>query len=122
VRVRVLVPASHEVEHSLHTPKSESTQSTGPGEVLHACVSASVGQPTPPFWSVRVTARERSCVPPPHVAVQGPQAAHEETSQSTAHACVLHACDSVVAPHATPPCWEAISMVRERDWVPLPQV
>ena len=70
LRVRVLTPPPHDLEHVVLTPKLLTAQSTGQAWVLQARVSALWGHATPPCSTGCVTLRVRLWVPPPHDWVQ----------------------------------------------------
>jgi hypothetical protein len=58
-------------------------QYTGHTGVWQFCTSERIGHATPPWATLRFTARERLCDPLPHVTVQVLQAPQTETTQST---------------------------------------
>ena len=66
--------------------------------------------------------RERVCEPVPHVLVHASKPLQAETTQSTAHASVLHDCVSERNGHTLPP-WSALVVTeRERLCEPPPQL
>ena len=89
-RERALVPAVQLLEHSLHAEYCARMQSTGHGASPQLRDCTSTGAAAPPLAAAVRTARERSCEPPPHVALHVLQLDHSETSLSTAHPCGLH--------------------------------
>jgi hypothetical protein len=98
------VPSTpQEREHAVQAPQ-EPAQSTGHASVAHSrrlSVPAWNGQSKPPLATGTVTSNVRASVLlplplPPHVTGQADHADHAPT-QSTGHACGLHACVSVVA-------------------------
>jgi hypothetical protein len=122
VRERVCVPASQLTEQSPQDVNSVRTQSTGQGSELHACDSDRNGQATPPWLTLRVTARERLCEPPPHVVVHSVHACHVSTTQSTGQCCMLQPVESPRGGQETPPNAAGVATVRLRDMEPPPQV
>ena len=82
VRLRSVEPPPHVFEHEAHTVHFETTQSDGHGCALHADVCTSFGHSLPPYAATS-TLRTRFFVPPAHVLVHGPYAAHGDTLQST---------------------------------------
>jgi hypothetical protein len=106
LRERLMLPAPHDAVHALHAPHAPSEQSVAHACTLHACVSALCGHALPPDDGA-VTLRDRVMLPAPHVVVHVLQDVHVPFSQSTAQACLLHACrpsaPSSPAAHARPP-------------------
>jgi hypothetical protein len=66
--------------------------------------------------------RLRDCVPPPHVLVQVEYGVNMDTRQWIGHGPRSHSLLALVAAHATPPSAAAVTTLRVRVWVPLPQV
>ena len=91
LRVRVCEPPPHVCEQAGHVAHCDWTQFTGQHVSLHEEESVSTGQPAPPFDTGVVMVRLRDLVPPPHVTVHADHASQPVTTQSTAHASVLHA-------------------------------
>lgn len=89
--------------------------------VLHGCDSDSTGQTAPPLLAYVRISRVRILLPPPQLTVHIVYDVHSATTQSTGHACVLHAMLSTSAPQATPPKLACVTTVRVRDCVPVPQ-
>lgn len=103
------VPPLHDLEHGVHADHPPTTQLTGQGWVLHGCVCDKTGHPLPPKATLRTTDRVCVCEPPPQVLEHADHDDQPLTSQLTGQGCVLHACDSDKAGHATPP-WAAAVM------------
>jgi len=80
--------------------------------VLQACDWTKIGQPLPPFAAAIMTERDCVCTPPAHDLEHADQSDHDETTQSTGHACVLHAWDCDRAGHGDPPFAAATTTVR----------
>lgn len=88
VRVRVVMPKPHVVEHAAQFDQGVGTQSMGHANTLQLCTSVCVPHGAPVPCAARTTWRVRICAPPLHVAEQNvhePQAPiSQSTSQSTA--------------------------------------
>ena len=89
-RVRRCVPVPQDLVHVVQAPKADTAQCTGHGPWLHACVSAVCGHALPPLRGA-VCVRVRCCEPAPHDVVHVDHAPNAPSTQSTAHACSLHA-------------------------------
>jgi len=129
VRVAVWLPPPHLAEHSENCDHADTWQPcTGAGgggggghrAAQHNCCSVNDGHAAPPFLESVTIDRDRRWVPPPHEAEQTDHAVHSETTQSTAHACVLHACSRFVSGHAAPPFDAGVVTVRVLVWTPPP--
>jgi hypothetical protein len=88
--------------HVLHWPKLRTTQFCGHAWPLQARVSAVCGQAAPPSLGCTLV-RERDCTPAPHDLVHVVQALKLPLTQSTEHACALHARVSALCGQAVPP-------------------
>ena len=88
----------------------------------HVCVSLRLAHVAPPCCVAVAMERERVCAPPPHDAVQSPQALQPVTTQSIGQAWVLHSRVSDACAQATPPCCDAVVTERVRIWLPVPHV
>jgi len=96
VRARTLVPPPQVTVHEPHSAQSDTTQSTGHGELWHDCVSVSCGHCWPPCSAGVVIERERLFVPPPHVLVHAVNADQADVVQCTGQAGTpVHACTSL---------------------------
>jgi hypothetical protein len=69
-----------------------------------------------------MTERARTCVPLPHVALQGPQKPQLDVAQCTGHATFEQSRVSSRMGQALPPCATSVVMTRTRCWLPPPQV
>jgi len=123
LRVLDEMPPPHDAVHGVQVRlHALTTQSTGHGCVLHACVSCNdVGHAAPPLAACCVMVRLCVCTPPPHVAEHALHALHSDTPQSTGQACVLQACVWDKDGHATPPFADERMTVRVLVWEPPPQ-
>ncbi len=124
VRRRVRVPPPHLTLHSLQSPNSLTTQSTGTGHgwVLHSRVSVNGGHSLPPLEGGVTMTPVRDCFPPPHGSLQGPKSGNL-TTQSTGigHGMIMQGRVSSSAGQAAPPFDAGVTTVRVRFWVPGPQ-
>ena len=103
-RVRVFCPPSpHVLLHELQLPHSPTAPSTGQQCSLQARVSAEWGHALPPNCGC-TTARMRTWLPPPHVALHTPQlpSAKSLTAQSSGHDATLHSRVSMLAVQSAP--------------------
>lgn len=91
-RERAWYPVLHDAEQGPHSSQIDTTQSVGQLCALHVLASINDGHKAPPWARGVCTARERLCVPPPHVAVHAFHAAHCATAQCTGQPPVLHDC------------------------------
>jgi len=124
------MPEPHVLEHAVQAAHS-TTQSMGHmRSCWHELVALSAGQALPPKAAERVTMRLHVLVPVPQGEKSVPcglehaeQSLHVDTSQSTGHGSVLHACTcSTDCPsHDWPPKLACV-MVRVRVWLPTPQL
>ena len=118
VRLCDCEPAPHDlvqVDQVSHVP---TMQLTGHACTLHARVSAECAQALPPDVGC-VCARLRDCEPPPHDLVHVDQLPRLSSTQSVAHAWLLHACVSSACGQASPPFWGGV-WVRLRFCEPPP--
>ena len=127
VRMRVLRPPPHVRLQADHAPQGETWQWKGHGPSEQTFDSVSAGQEAPPRSISCSDSRTRLLVPvPPQVSEHAPHAPQPLTAQSTAQDFALHACISVAALHGLPKKAPRLagscSTVRERDWVPEPQL
>ncbi len=88
--------------------------------MLHVCVLVSAGHATPPLAADMLTVRACVCDPEPHETEQDPNVPQSETTQSTGHDCVLHACVLVSAGQAVPP-GGLVVIVLDAVCTPIPQ-
>ena len=79
-RERAWYPVLHDAEQGPHSSQIDTTQSVGQLCALHVLASINDGHKAPPWARGVCTARERLCVPPPHVAVHA-----VSTSASVVH-------------------------------------
>ena len=114
LRVRVCVPAPHDLVHVLQAPYVPTTQSTGHACSLQARVSAECGHAAPPALGC-VSLRLRDCEPAPQDFVQVDQAEKSPTSQLTGHCAVAHVRTCVRCGQALPP-FVGATVVRSRAW------
>jgi hypothetical protein len=105
-----------------HAEKADVTQWIGHGPSLHACVSESTSQATPPYADAVVVMRPRECVPAPHECEQLPHESHADCTQSMGQTAVLQSCVSDTAGQATPPWAAMTSTARVRSCEPEPHV
>merc|ERR1719191_2043992 len=91
---------------------------------LHSSeASRASSQALPPCCALTATLRERLRVPFPQVVLQALHALQALSSQWTGHSFSLHPSVASRAPsHALPPCCAATVTLRERVFVPSPQV
>jgi hypothetical protein len=61
---------------------------------MHGLISVSGAQTAPPWTAAVTTLRARELNPPPQEAEHVPHALNDDTWQSTAQGCALHACSS----------------------------
>ena len=93
----------------------------------HACdslVPSLAAQSLPPFDAAVDTAYDRDTVPPSHVAEHEPQLP-QDPAQSTGHAPVPHACDSLLpslTAQSLPPLAAVVETEYVLDSVPPPHV
>ena len=119
LRERDCRPGPHDLSHVVQALNAVTRQCTGHVSMLQDCVSSVCGQAAPPLRTAVSMVRERDCTPSvPHDLLHVVQSPKMLTSQSTGHACALHACVSAVCGHATPPLAMSVLMSRERDCVP----
>ena len=121
-RALTCVPASHVVEQPDHCDQPVSWQSTGHACAEHARVSSRCAHGAPLYCGDTLTARDRCCEPPSHVALQAvhwPQAA---TTQSSGHSAALHVCTSDRNGQAYPPLEACVATLRDRVCAPPPHV
>ena len=88
--------------------------------MLHWYVSVSPGHARPPCSACVRMARPRDWYPVPHDREHVVSSEKGVTSQSIAHACPLHDCDSLSVGHWYPPCSGSVRTERDRVWVPPP--
>merc|ERR1719506_1557079 len=93
---------------------------------LHSCCSkrsSDISAAQRPFPSFGVLMRRaRSCVPPPHARLHGPQTVQSCSTQSTSQLCTLQSCVSELGPHASPPLSGRTSTLRESAGHSAPRV
>jgi len=120
------VPPSHGCVHVVHSDQVE-LQSLGHGCKLHVCSSnmAVVGH-VPLFCAGTTTVRVRSRTPSPQLVLHMDQLLHGEYTHGMGmlggHACVLHGCVAVSAPHVLPPLSCGNKTDRKAVWTPPPQL
>ena len=74
----------------------------------------------PPNMPLCITARNRICVPFPHMTVHGVHSVNLETKQSVEHGHVWQGWLSRKALHARPPAAGTDTTLRVRDRMPVP--
>ena len=108
------MPAPHDTEQLSHEPHDVQRPSTGHTSVLQALVSARCGHCLPPAAADTRTERKRFDAPPPHVLEHVVHLRHDETTQSTGQARLLHGSVSNLLSHCLPPYMAAILIAFER--------
>mmetsp|Transcript_20017 Transcript_20017/g.63761 ORF Transcript_20017/g.63761 Transcript_20017/m.63761 type:complete len:1124 (-) Transcript_20017:3855-7226(-) len=104
-RVRDRVPRPHallHLPHALHSPTSQFTRTASHAFWLHGRDSVAGGHERPPAVGALTTSRTRSCVPPSHDWLHALHSPHGPISQSTGHACWLHARSSTCSASQNP--------------------
>lgn len=114
VRARVRRPPPHDTVHADQAAHCESAQSRAHNCAPHSFESVSGGQ----SLAVMVTLRDRIVVPPPHDTEHGAHDDHCDTLH--AHAALVHAFESLNAPHAAPPFAGGVTTARVRRCSPAP--
>jgi hypothetical protein len=121
VRERERMPLPHDTEHDVHGDHALSTQLTAQhAPPQFSDCDKSVGQAEPPHADVRVTARFRVRVPPPHCCEHAAHCDQSETWQFCGQQPVLHDCDCNVSESEHEPPHDACVMERERNCDPPP--
>jgi hypothetical protein len=121
VRERERMPLPHDTEHDVHGDHALSTQLTAQhAPPQFSDCDKSVGQAEPPHADVRVTARLRERVPPPHCCEHAAHCDQSETWQFCAQQPVLQFCDSFTTPVEQEPPHDSGVIERERDCEPPP--
>jgi hypothetical protein len=121
-RERAFVPPPHVMVHADQADHAERTQWTGHEPLLQTCVWLVSPQAAPP-WAIGVAiARERVCVPAPHVLEHAPHVSHGASTQSMGQASLLHDWVPLRYGHTWPPSDASVMIVRERLWLPPPHV
>ena len=116
-RLREDDPPPHVSEHALQSFQLDMTQSVGHGCELHSLTCSRCLHSLPPKAVGVTMERWRVRYPWPHVLVQAPShGIHAESTQSTGHMCVLHACVLSKVGHCLPPNATAVVMLRVRFW------
>jgi hypothetical protein len=124
VRVRdLLAVVPHVAVHADHCAHCDTSQSTGgsmhAGITVHVDVSDALPAHEPPHASAVVLVRERVCVPAPHVTEQPDHAPNADHTQLLGQQPALQLSLSLDTSHV-PPHDSGVSLVRERERVPLP--
>jgi len=118
----VCTPVPQGFEQADHADHALTTQLRGHGCWLQACDSVKAGHMTPPLAACTVMGRARVWRPPLQVAEHADHADQAPTTQLTAQAAELHACEATgLAPREA---WQFASwpseQVTERVWTPPP--
>jgi hypothetical protein len=123
-RERVCEPPPHVVLQADHADQTPMLQSTGQQLKLHGCVCDVCDSLHEPPQTAAVMERERDCAPPPQVTEQADHVDQAPTMQLAGQQAGMHDCDScsALASGQLPPFIAAVTMVRVRVAVPVPQV
>ena len=122
LRLRVLLPAPHDLVQLVQSCHELTAQCTGHGTSWHGRTSAVSGHTYPPCAACVSMLRERLCMPMPQLFVHVDQLVQLDTSQWIGQRPSEHACSCVSAPQPLPPCWVRVSTPRLRLCVPAPHV
>lgn len=100
---RVVDPPPQLTVHWLHTPQSDTTQSTAHGWTLQVVVSTVASHALPPLAGALMTDLVLDDTPPLHDLLHADHDPQALSLQSTGHARTLQACLSNVTSHGSPP-------------------
>jgi len=103
LRVRMLKPPPHVLEHADQALNELTSQSTGQNCVLHALFSCRCSHAMPPFAGCCVMVRLRVDTPPPHDSVHVDHDSNELCKQCVGHGVVLQWSRSAMAVGQTLP-------------------